>query len=76
MTGVDAGINDVGASALATGGVISVRRLPRSLGGETRETPWRSSLGGVRIDGNHGILLNIGDLRRRLTLVWLPIYAG
>lgn len=68
VTGVDAGINDIGASAVAARGVVGVRRLSRSLGGKASEAPWRSSLGGVRIDGNHGILLNVGHLCKRLKL--------
>ena len=72
MGGVDAGVNDVGAGTLAARGVIGVRRLSRRLGREASKAPGRTSLGGVRVDGNHSILLNVLHLHNQSKLDWPP----
>lgn len=62
MAGVDTGVNDVGAGALAARGVVGVRGLARGPGREAGKAPGSTVLSGVRVDGNHGILLNVLDL--------------
>jgi hypothetical protein len=61
--GVDASVNDVGTSALASAAVIGVGGLARGLLGDTSETPGSTGLGSVSVDGDNGILLNIIDLK-------------
>jgi hypothetical protein len=61
VAGVDTSVNDVGAGAGTSTGVVGVARGAVSVG-DTRNTPGGTALGGVGVDGHDGILLDEFDL--------------
>ena len=62
VSGVDAGVNDIGACAGSVRVIASVGCLARCLAGETSDTPRGAALGDVGIDVEDGILLDVFDL--------------
>lgn len=62
VSGVDTGINNVDAGALASGGVVDVGGGSLDLVGDAAETPWGTGLGGQGGGVDLLILLDVGDL--------------
>lgn len=71
MVDINAGVDDIGASALTGAVVVGVSAATRALAGDTSNTPRSIALLSSSRDANVSILLNVLDLN---LVSWVPLW--